>query len=436
MVDKNENPAPLKPRKTYTCEYCEREFKFGHHLKEHIICHTGIYPFNCEECGKGFRRRLGLGKHCCSDPINTRKRICVSDPLKIRKRRVSVIQKTPLDSEKYASHFRSSPMCRGFTVKINTAEVKSEELAEIDDFNVGLFNCSVCQFSTDNGVKFNQHLETIEHVDRGLLEFNRSRAKYKCELCFFTADTEYKYKRHLVTKKHLENEEARTEEEISEKLRNPKIYSCLVCEKPFKDLISLDEHVEEHKKDEELTSRSGRKIKQKKFHDDLSIEGLKRKSGDEAKATKVKKVKRSGGPDTSQDSCVGTGVECGICGDNISSHTAHFIHMLSHVPPEIVKTLPVVEGGGVGWCPHCPGPVQLEMVEQHIPELHNGMEEGETDLGLKIGGRKLEFDEIDPEELEGLELPDSEWCVPKVVHGGPFGFVNFHSTFYFQWLAG
>ena len=233
-----------------------------------------------------------------------------------------------------------------------------------------------------------------------------------------------------------ENEEARTEEEISEKLRNPKIYSCLVCEKPFKDLISLDEHVEEHKKDEELTSRSGRKIKQKKFHDDLSIEGLKRKSGDEAKATKVKKVKRSGGPDTSQDSCVGTGVECGICGDNISSHTAHFIHMLSHVPPEIVKTLPVVEGGGVGWCPHCPGPVQLEMVEQHIPELHNGMEEGETDLGLKIGGRKLEFDEIDPEELEGLELPDSEWCVPKVVHGGPFGFVNFHSTFYFQRLAG
>ena len=48
--------------------------------------------------------------------------------------------------------------------------------------------------------------------------------------------------------------------------------------------------------DEELTSRSGRKIKPKKFHDDLSFEGLKRKAGDE---TKVRKVKRSGGPDTS-----------------------------------------------------------------------------------------------------------------------------------------
>ena len=136
-------------------------------------------------------------------------------------------------------------MCRGFTVKINAAEVKSEEVAEIDYFNVGLFNCSVCRFSTDDGVKFNQHLETIEHIDRGLLkEFNSSRAKYKCELCFFTAD---KYNRHLVTKKHLENGEARTEKELSEKLCNPKIYSCLVCE-TFKDLISLDEHVEEHKK--------------------------------------------------------------------------------------------------------------------------------------------------------------------------------------------
>ena len=72
--------------------------------------------------------------------------------------------------------------------------------------------------------------------------------------------------------------------------------------------------------DEDLTSRSGRKIKPKKFHDDLSVEGLKRKAGDEAKATKVRKVKRSGGPDTSHDSCAGTGVECGICGDNFSSH--------------------------------------------------------------------------------------------------------------------
>ena len=84
-------------------------------------------------------------------------------------------------------------------------------MAEIDYFNVGLFNCSVCRFSTDDGVKFNQHLETIEHIDRGLLkEFNSSRAKYKGELCFFTTDTQYKYKSHLVTKKHLENEEART----------------------------------------------------------------------------------------------------------------------------------------------------------------------------------------------------------------------------------
>ena len=52
------------------------------------------------------------------------------------------------------------------------------------------------------------------------------------------------------------------------------------------------------------------------------------------------------------------------------------------------------------------------------------MGEGEPDLGLKIGEKK--FDEIDPEELEALELTDSERCVPKVVHGGPGGFVNFH----------
>eukprot|EP00090_Calanus_glacialis_P018421 TRINITY_DN28588_c0_g1_i1.p1 TRINITY_DN28588_c0_g1~~TRINITY_DN28588_c0_g1_i1.p1 ORF type:complete len:790 (-),score=246.00 TRINITY_DN28588_c0_g1_i1:206-2329(-) len=434
MVDSNDNPHPIKPKKAYICEHCERVFKHSHHLKEHVMGHTGIYPFHCDKCFKGFRRSLGLEKHNCSDPLRP------------RKRRLSVIQKTPLEDrpsstspllsgnaqshvcktchmtfdkqQKYAAHFRSSLMCRNLTGLIKHSELKIEVAAQ-DNSSTSprLYNCSVCQFSTDDGEVINQHLQTDDHIRRGMMEeFNSSLARFKCDVCLFTADTEYKFKRHLVTKKHLENEEIRTEEELMEKLKNPKIYSCLVCEKSFKDMVDLDEHVEEHKKDEELTSRSGRKIKPRRFHDDLSVGGKKRKAGGEVKGGKTKRMRRTG-LDSSQDSLSGSGVECGICGEDFSSHTAHFVHMLLHVPPEIVKSLPVVDGGGVGWCPHCPGPVRLEMVDQHMAETHNNMEDEESEHGLKIGEKKLEFDEIDPEELEALELPDSDRCVPKRLPG-------------------
>eukprot|EP00092_Neocalanus_flemingeri_P020005 GFUD01021665.1.p1 GENE.GFUD01021665.1~~GFUD01021665.1.p1 ORF type:complete len:1180 (+),score=324.74 GFUD01021665.1:293-3541(+) len=401
-------------RKTHICNYCERIFKSGGHLKEHLICHTGVYPINCDECGRGFRRKFNLEQHKCSNPGN-------------KKRRVSVIQKTPGDIGIILASptlLGKSPRCKDLSEKLKVGKDLHDHREVMEDPLTGLFSCSVCQYSTDDGMKFNQHLQSGVHARRGqMVEFNSSQAKYKCELCFFKSDSMYSHKRHIGTKKHLEKEETRTEEEILDKLNNPKIYTCLVCEKQFKDLVSLDEHVEEHKKsgtkeaqnsEPELTSRSGRKIKPKKFHDDSSA-NQKRKLGDGLEASNlVKKPRRSRGLNTSQDSCVSKGVECGSCGDNFLSHTAHFTHMLSHVPPEIVKTLPVVEGGGVGWCPHCPGPVQLEMVEQHMVESHQDMEEEEeAESGLKIGEKKLEFDEIDPEELEALDIPDSERCVPK-----------------------
>lgn len=418
-LDSNENPKPKSNKKIYVCEFCEKVFKHGHHLKEHVMIHTNIFPFNCEECGRGFRRILGLERHCCSDPVRA------------KKTRLSVIQKTPVaesqphvcgtcdmtfdKQQKFASHFRSSPMCRKLTapsgpisaiLDAGVPEVRKSSSASC------LFNCSMCNFSTDDGLVLNQHLQSEKHVARVVLEeFNSSMAKYKCDLCMFTADTEYKFKRHILTRKHLDNKDDKTEEELLEKFKNPKIYTCLICEESFKDMVGLDEHVEDHKKDEEMTSRSGRKIKPKKFHDDFGGEGRKRKLNAEGKGTMMKRTRRSSLLHRSQERMSGADVDCGICGDSFFSHTAHFVHMLSHVPPEIVKSLPVVDGGGVGWCPYCPGPVQLNLVEQHMAEMHSEMEEDESSLGLKIGEKKLEFDEIDPEELESLELTDSDRCV-------------------------
>jgi len=401
-------PTPLKP---HICTYCERAFQSRSHLNEHVMSHTGIFPHNCETCGKGFRRARALLEHKCQ--------------ARTRKRQISVIKKNPLEDDvKIASPTKRSEV---LTDKLDDL---SEQLEEDEDSNSGLYSCQVCEFRTDSGFKFNHHLKSEPHVTRSrqVEEFETSLDKFKCKLCLFSTSSSYHFKRHKETKKHIEKEEDMVEEETMEKLNNPKIYSCFVCEKQFKDLLSLDEHVEEHHKSDgkgedfepEVTSRSGRIIKPKVFHDDIIGSGLKRKAVEETKEGKQKKPKiTTEGRDSRLDSCHGW-VKCGICGDTFSSHSVHFAHMLSHVPPQIVKTLSLGEEGRVGWCPHCPGPVQLDTVEEHMLEVHHDLEvdDDESELDLKIGEKKLEFDEIDPDELEALELPDSKRCVLKRLPGG------------------
>ena len=392
-VDANDNAKPLK---SYVCDYCDKVFRCSSHLKEHTMAHTNEYPFNCGECGKGFRRKLQMEKHKCSDP-----------PKKIRISPNVVIEDVA-SSKDDTLHENE---------RIDESVPKNN-----DSSSPCLFNCNICMFSTNDGELLNTHLQSQEHIDKVTLEeFNSSTAKYKCDLCLFTAETEWKQKRHITSKKHKENEQNKTEKELQNKLKNPKIYSCLICNESFKDMIGLDEHVKNHQ-DDETTSRSGRKIKPKKFYDDDPSVGIKRKTGNEGEKTRLKRLKASESEahdiDISQERLSGPIMDCGICGDNFTDITDQFIHMLSHVPPEIMKSLPSDETGGVGWCPHCPGPVRLEDVEQHMADVHGNMEEDESCPGLKIGEKKLEFDEIDPEELKSSELAETERCVPKVVHVG------------------
>ena len=50
----------------HECDVCNRKFKSKSHLKEHYMTHTGIFPFNCQFCGKGFRRESAFQRHQCA----------------------------------------------------------------------------------------------------------------------------------------------------------------------------------------------------------------------------------------------------------------------------------------------------------------------------------------------------------------------------------
>ena len=47
----------------FSCSQCNKRFSYSHHLKNHIITHTGIYPFKCDTCNLSFGRQATLRNH-------------------------------------------------------------------------------------------------------------------------------------------------------------------------------------------------------------------------------------------------------------------------------------------------------------------------------------------------------------------------------------
>jgi len=63
-VADDENLENIVERK-HGCQICFKRFRTKWHLTEHMIVHTGIYPFQCVSCKKGFKRRKALETHPC-----------------------------------------------------------------------------------------------------------------------------------------------------------------------------------------------------------------------------------------------------------------------------------------------------------------------------------------------------------------------------------
>ncbi|XP_067638808.1 zinc finger protein 1 homolog isoform X2 [Eurosta solidaginis] len=51
---------PPKPKRKYTCNFCNKDFTASSKLKRHIRMHTGERPYSCSECGKSFSLKSSI----------------------------------------------------------------------------------------------------------------------------------------------------------------------------------------------------------------------------------------------------------------------------------------------------------------------------------------------------------------------------------------
>ena len=56
-------PPTEDPSRPFGCTQCQKRFRMKHHLKEHMLIHSGEMPFSCHLCPKRFNRSYTLKNH-------------------------------------------------------------------------------------------------------------------------------------------------------------------------------------------------------------------------------------------------------------------------------------------------------------------------------------------------------------------------------------
>ncbi|XP_062847085.1 zinc finger protein ZFAT-like [Trichomycterus rosablanca] len=211
--------------KIFTCEYCNKVFKFKHSLQSHLRIHTKEKPFKCTQCDYASAIKANLSVHMrkhtgekfscehCSFQ-------CLSKGhLKVHVERVhqKIKQHCRFCKKKYSDiksllkHIRESHDMQDEKVKDCYDEYK---LQTREGKRQLLYECNVCDR------KFKYELERDRH-----LMVHGSNRPYSCELCDHGATKFQALLAHV--RKH------------------PFVYMCAICLRKFVSTVRLKSHFQE-----------------------------------------------------------------------------------------------------------------------------------------------------------------------------------------------
>ncbi|XP_019506830.1 PREDICTED: zinc finger protein ZFAT isoform X4 [Hipposideros armiger] len=211
--------------KIFTCEYCNKVFKFKHSLQAHLRIHTNEKPYACSHCSYASAIKANLNVHlrkhtgekfCCDDCSFT----CLSKGhLKVHVERVhkKIKQHCRFCKKKYSDvknlirHIRDAHDPQDKKVQDALDELR---LLTREGKRQLLYDCHICERKFKNELDRDRHM--LVHGDKW---------PFACELCGHGATKYQALELHV--RKH------------------PFVYVCAICLKKFVSSIRLRSHIKE-----------------------------------------------------------------------------------------------------------------------------------------------------------------------------------------------
>uniref|UniRef100_A0A8C5P616 Zinc finger and AT hook domain containing n=1 Tax=Jaculus jaculus TaxID=51337 RepID=A0A8C5P616_JACJA len=211
--------------KIFTCEYCNKVFKFKHSLQAHLRIHTNEKPYKCPQCSYASAIKANLNVHlrkhtgekfaceCCSFTCLSKGhlKVHVERVHKKVKQHCRFCKKKYSDVKNLIKHIRDAHDPQDKEVKEALDELR---LMTREGKRQLLYDCHICERKFKNELDRDRHM--LVHGDKW---------PFACELCGHGATKYQALELHV--RKH------------------PFVYVCSICLKKFVSSIRLRSHIRE-----------------------------------------------------------------------------------------------------------------------------------------------------------------------------------------------
>uniref|UniRef100_A0A8C6W7T0 Zinc finger protein ZFAT n=1 Tax=Nannospalax galili TaxID=1026970 RepID=A0A8C6W7T0_NANGA len=211
--------------KIFTCEYCNKVFKFKHSLQAHLRIHTNEKPYKCPQCSYASAIKANLNVHlrkhtgekfacdCCAFTCLSKGhlKVHVERVHKKIKQHCRFCRKKYSDVKNLIKHIRDTHDPQDKKVKEALDELR---LMTREGKRQLLYHCHICERKFKNELDRDRHM--LVHGDKW---------PFACELCGHGATKYQALEVHV--RKH------------------PFVYVCAVCLKKFVSSIRLRSHIRE-----------------------------------------------------------------------------------------------------------------------------------------------------------------------------------------------
>ncbi|XP_037951556.1 zinc finger protein 436-like [Teleopsis dalmanni] len=223
--------------KPFTCTKCNQSFSLKSSLNRHMKGHTGEKPYKCTECNQSFTAKQSLYHHM--------KRHTGEKPFSCIECNQSFARKQVLNHHMRRHTGEKPHVCN----ECGLSFFEATRLRYHSKIHLRPFACDQCDEKFKSIKQLQQHIRI--HLSNRTGEEDIQEQKFKCKECNVTYVTEEELDSHYDMGVHKNTKKGQTED-------------CIVCNKKFGSIKTLNSHIIEVHKEQPLTfnnTKSALKLK-------------------------------------------------------------------------------------------------------------------------------------------------------------------------------